>query len=143
MQLEFGPEPVHSAKENTTILLVEDSKLLRLAGERALHRAGYRVCTAADGEAALRSAGENHPHVILLDMLLPKVSGLEVLRALKRNDQTKNIPVIVLTSLAQANEAKLMSEGAAAFFEKSEHILQDDYSELLHKVESVLTKSGE
>jgi len=134
---------VQTAKENTTVLLVDDSKLLRLAGERALHRAGYQVCTAADGEAALRSAVENHPHVILLDMLLPKVSGLDVLRTLKRSDQTKNIPVIILTSLAQANEAKLMAEGAAAFFEKSEHMLQDDYSELLRTVERVLTKSAE
>ena len=134
---------MQTAKENTTVLLVDDSKLLRLAGERALHRAGYQVCTAADGEAALRSAVENHPHVILLDMLLPKVSGLDVLRTLKRSDQTKNIPVIILTSLAQANEAKLMAEGAAAFFEKSEHMLQDDYSELLRTVERVLTKSAE
>ena len=133
---------MQTAKQNTTVLLVDDSKLLRLAGERALHRAGYHVCTAADGEAALRSAAENHPDVILLDMMLPKISGLEVLRTLKRDDQTKNIPVIVLTGLTQANEAKLMSEGAAAFFEKSEHILQDDYTELLRKVESVLAKSN-
>lgn len=134
---------MQTTKEHTTVLLVEDSKLLRLAGERALHRAGYQVLAAADGEEALRMAHENHPQVILLDMLLPKVSGLDVLRALKSDSQTKDIPVIVLSSLAQANEAKLMAEGAAAFFEKSEHMLHDDYSELVSKLEDVLAKLGE
>ena len=134
---------MQTAKENTTVLLVEDSKLLRLAGERALHRAGYRVLTAADGEQALHMTRENHPHVILLDMLLPKVSGLDVLRALKSDGQTKDIPVIVLSSLAQANEARLRSEGAAAFFVKSEHMLQDDYSELLRKLEAVLAQPND
>jgi len=133
---------VPRAKKDTIVLLVEDSKLLLLAGERALHRAGYQVRTAADGEQALRSAVENHPHVILLDMLLPKVSGLDVLRTLKRNDQTKDIPVIVLSGLAQSNATKLLGEGAAAFFEKSEQMLQDDFSELLNTVERVLVGSG-
>jgi CheY-like chemotaxis protein len=140
LRLEAGQEGVQTAKEEITILLVEDSKLLRLAGERALHRAGYQVLAAADGEQALRMARENHPHVILLDMLLPKVSGLDVLRALKSDAQTKDIPVIVLSSLAKANEDKLLAEGAAAFFEKSEQMLQDDYSELLRKVGRVLAK---
>jgi len=131
------------AKPPATVLLVEDSKLLRLAGERALHRAGYQVLTAADGEEALRMARANHPNVILLDMLLPKVSGLDVLRGLKANAQTKDIPVIVLSSLAQANEAKLLEEGAAAFCVKSENMLQDDYSELVSRLEHVLAKLGE
>jgi len=134
---------MQETKEHATVLLVEDSKLLRLAGERALHRAGYQVLAAADGEQALHMARENHPHVILLDMMLPKIGGLDVLRALKSDAQTKDIPVVVLSSLAQANEAKLLAEGAAAFFEKSERMLQDDYSELLRKVESVLAKPGD
>lgn len=134
---------MQTAKEHKTILLVEDSRLLRLAGERALHRAGYQVFAAADGEQALRMARENHPDVILLDMLLPKVSGLDVLRTLKSEAQTKGIPVIVLSSLTQANEAKLLAEGAAAFVEKSEHMVQNDYADLLHRLESVLAKSGD
>lgn len=131
------------AKPPATVLLVEDSKLLRLAGERALHRAGFQVLAAADGEEALRMARENHPNVILLDMMLPKVSGLDVLRGLKGNTRTKDIPVIVLSSLAQANEAKLLAEGAAAFCVKSENMLQDDYSELVSKLEDVLAQSAE
>ena len=101
-----------------TILLIEDSKLLRTANTRALVKAGYQVIGAVDGEEGLRSARETLPELILLDMLLPKITGLDVLKGLKSDSRTKNIPVIVLSALSQANEAKLMKEGAAAFFEK-------------------------
>jgi len=66
------------------------------------------------GEEGFRLARKNIPDLILLDMMLPKVSGLDVLRALKGDVLVKNIPVIVLSGLGQANEVKLMSEGAAA-----------------------------
>ncbi|MGB0047432.1 MAG: response regulator, partial [Terriglobales bacterium] len=79
------------------VLLVDDSKFLRMANERALSRAGYQVSTAADGEEALQVANAQLPDVILLDMMLPKISGPEVLKALKGNPATMDIPVIVLT----------------------------------------------
>lgn len=60
---------------NTEILLVEDTKLLRLAAERALVRAGYEVVTAGDGEAALEMARKENPHVVLLDMLEVAAGG--------------------------------------------------------------------
>jgi CheY-like chemotaxis protein len=60
----------------TKILLVDDSKFLRLATERALARAGYDVSTAADGENALQVARERRPDLILLDMLLPKMGPM-------------------------------------------------------------------
>src|SRR5579864_4979360 len=75
--------------------------------------------TASDGEEALLIAHDRIPDLILLDMMLPKLGGSEVLRALKKDPVTASIPVIVLSGLAQKNEEKLMQEGAAAFFEKS------------------------
>jgi CheY-like chemotaxis protein len=75
----------------TKILLVDDSKFLRLATERALARAGYDVSTAIDGEQALEVAREKKPDVILLDMLLPKMAGPEVLKALKKDPATAAI----------------------------------------------------
>ncbi len=69
----------------TKILLVDDSKFLRMATERALARAGYEVSTAMDGERALEVAREVKPDVILLDMLLPKMTGPDVLKALKKD----------------------------------------------------------
>jgi CheY-like chemotaxis protein len=101
-----------------TVLLVEDSKLMRIATQRVLTKAGYQVMVAVDGEEALVMAAESHPDVILLDMMLPRLSGPEVLHSLKQNTATAPIPVIVLTSLSQKNETKLRDDGAAGFVEK-------------------------
>lgn len=123
----------------TKILLVEDSKFLRLATERALSRAGYEVSTAGDGDEALRAAQEKLPDLILLDMLLPKMSGLDVLKALKTNLLTKAIPVVVLTGMAQKNEAKLREDGAAGFLEKSALELDKGSAALLAAVREFLS----
>jgi DNA-binding response OmpR family regulator len=125
-----------------TILLIEDSKLLRIANTRALVKAGYEVISAGDGEAGLRSARETIPDLILLDMLLPKITGLDVLRSLKSDARTKDIPVIVLSGLSQVNEAKLMNEGAAAFFEKTEKTLDRDSASLIEAVKGVLASAS-
>jgi CheY-like chemotaxis protein len=100
------------------VLLVDDSKFLRLASERALAKAGYEVLTAGDGEEALHVANQKLPDVILLDMLLPKLSGPEVLKALKTNSATAEIPVIVLTRLTRRNEEKLLHEGGGGILRK-------------------------
>lgn len=120
------------------VLLVEDSKFLRIANERVLARAGYEVSTAADGEEALRVAVEELPDIILLDMMLPRLSGLEVLHALKHNPSTAGIPVVVLTSLSQRNEEKLIQEGATAYFEKQTLDLDKSSDRLATTVETVL-----
>ncbi len=125
---------------NSKVLLVEDSKFLRITNERALTRAGFEVLTAADGEEALRIANEKLPDIILLDMMLPKISGPDVLKALKKNPATMDIPVVVLTSLSQKNEEKLLSEGAAAYFEKSTLGLDQSSERLASTVETVLER---
>ena len=126
----------------TTLLLVEDSKVQRIANERILHKAGYTVLNAADGEEALRIARESVPDLVLLDMMLPKLDGPQVLRALKAGTATAHIPVIALTSLSEANEAKLCDAGAAGFFGKTK--LFDDPAaagQFLALIERVLEKS--
>ena len=100
------------------ILLVEDSRPLRRENEGALQRAGYEVICAEDGEAALEMAQEGHPDLILLDMILPKMTGPEVLRHLKSEAKTKDIPVVVLSSLSEKNRQKLLEEGAEDYLEK-------------------------
>jgi CheY-like chemotaxis protein len=104
----------------TKILLVDDSKFLRLATERALSRAGYEVSTAIDGDQALEMAREKKPDVILLDMLLPKMAGPEVLRALKSDPATAGIAVVAFTGLSQKNATRLEQDGAFAFLDKGE-----------------------
>ena len=121
------------------VLLIEDSKFQRTANGRALIRAGYDVMYAADGEEGLGAARENIPDLILLDMMLPKVSGLDVLRTLKLDVLVKRIPVIVLSGLGQANDAKLLKERAAAFLMKSEKAWEDNSAVLIEAIERVLT----
>ncbi|MGC2695549.1 MAG: response regulator [Candidatus Angelobacter sp.] len=98
---------------------MEDNKLTRMVHERSLIRAGYSVVTAKDGEEALELARHEEPDVVLLDMMLPKLSGPQVLRQLKVDAQTRRIPVVVLTGLSQKNEGRLLEDGAAAFVEKN------------------------
>lgn len=119
-----------------TILLVEDSKFLRIATERALTKAGYVVICAGDGEEAVALATSRIPDLVVLDMMLPKLSGPEVLVALKKNVETARIPVVVLSSLSQKNAGKLRQDGAAAFLEKGP--LLEDPSLLLKALKSLL-----
>ena len=120
------------------ILLIDDSKFQRIANERALVKAGYSVIHAGDGDEGLRLARENIPHLILLDMMLPTTSGLDVLRALKSDVLLKHIPVIVLSGLGRTNESKLLKEGAAAFLVKSEKSLENNSAVLIQAVDETL-----
>ena len=81
------------------LLLVEDSRFQKIEAERILLKAGYTVLNAADGEEGLRVARENAPDLVLLDLMLPKMDGPQVLRALKGSADTAHIPVIALTSV--------------------------------------------
>jgi CheY-like chemotaxis protein len=115
----------------SNVLLVEDSKLLKITGERLLTKAGFTVVTAQDGEEAVRVARETLPDLILLDMLLPKLGGQQVLQALKADPLTADIPVIILSSLSQQNAEKLIKAGAVAYFEKTK-LLGDANSGMLN-----------
>ena len=124
------------------ILIVEDSRLLREANQRALTEAGHNVISASDGEEGLRLACERHPDLIVLDMLLPKISGRDVLRAIRANPDIARTPVMVLTSLPQVNEHKLLSEGATAYFEKSLLTLEKESAPFVEAVQRVLARSA-
>ena len=100
------------------ILLVEDSKFLRLATGRALAHAGYDMSFAGDGDEALLMASEHLPDLILLDMMLPKMSGPDVLKALKKEPATAAIPVVVLTGLSQEMPSDCGVTGLLLFWQK-------------------------
>ena len=122
------------------ILLVEDSKFLRIATERALTRAKYEVSTAVDGEEALQMAALKMPDLILLDMLLPKLSGPEVLKALKKDPATAGIAVVVLSGLSEKNGERLKQDGAVCFLEKSALELEKGADPLLKALEGIVEK---
>jgi CheY-like chemotaxis protein len=119
-----------------TVLVVEDSKFLRVEKEHTLKKAGYSVLTAVDGLEALQVARDGHPDLILLDMMLPKLDGPSVLRELKKDPVTAQIPVVVVTALCQKNEQKLLKDGAAAFLEKGS--LLGSSEPLLYTIKKIL-----
>jgi len=108
------------------VLLAEDDRFLRRAAEVRLRRHGLEVLTAADGEEALRVARAEPLDLVLLDVVMPKLQGFDVLKALKQDDATAHIPVIVLSNLGQERDvAQAMALGALAFLVKAHLSLQD------------------
>ena len=90
------------------ILVVDDEESVREIYRREFTNNGYKVVVASDGEEGLLKAGEEHPDIILLDIMLPKMSGIDVLRALKENELTKKIAVVFLNNLG---EETIIKEG--------------------------------
>jgi CheY-like chemotaxis protein len=121
-EFNFSPEkPIVKSRsvDCVKILLIDDSKTLLHENERVLHKAGYEVICAEDGVSALKMAQAQKPDLILLDMILPRMSGPEVLENLKHDAATAKIPVVVLSSLTEKNREKLIAAGAEEYVEKS------------------------
>lgn len=86
---------------NAKILLVDDDVTLHEMYAERLRAEGYVVVSAYDGEEALSKVYEDKPDVILLDIMMPKINGIDVLKKLREDEMTANIPVILLTALVQ------------------------------------------
>lgn len=104
-----------------TILLVDDDLTLREMYEERMKAEGFSIIQATNGEEALKKARESKPDVILLDIMMPKVNGFDVLKELKSDPEMKNIPVIVLTALIQdVDRVQGKKLGAVDYIVKSE-----------------------
>jgi twitching motility two-component system response regulator PilH len=113
-------------EQTKRILLVEDDRFLRKAAEATLRRHGFTVRTAADGEEALQRMQDETPDLVLLDLIMPKMQGFEVLRLMKQNPATKQIPVVVLSNLGQESDVQqALQGGAIAYLIKANLSLQD------------------
>jgi DNA-binding response OmpR family regulator len=103
-----------------TILVVEDDRFLRRACEVSLQQRGFVVKTATDGEAGLRLAREATPDLILLDLLMPRVSGIEVLTALRADPATAAIPVVILSNSSREEDKSHATRlGAVGYYVKA------------------------
>lgn len=108
------------------VLLVEDDRFLRRACEKSLRQQGFSVFTAADGEEALKAIHADPPDIILLDLLMPKVSGLNVLRNLKSDEKTRAIPVIILTNSSKETDVReIESLGVSGYLVKANLSLEE------------------
>ena len=114
--------------------------MFRKVAETTLRRQGYDVTTASDGEEALQLIRSERPDMIVLDLIMPKLQGFDVLTILKQDALTSAIPVIVLSSLTQEQDKQeAMDLGAVAYFNKTTFSM----SELVKQVENTLTKGHE
>jgi DNA-binding response OmpR family regulator len=121
----------------TKILLVEDDAVLAKVIYEELGEAGFETLQAYDGETGLTMARERQPDLILLDVLLPKKNGLEVLEALKNSPSTKKLSVIMLTMLGSDDDIKKgLALGANDYIVKSQHALP----EIVEKIKGFFAK---
>lgn len=120
-----------------TILFIEDEPTLQKTVGKYLEEEGYDVKNALDGEIGLQMAKKFNPALILLDLILPKMDGFEVLQELKKDPETKNIPVIILTNLESSGDVeKALSLGATNYLVKANYEL----SEVVKKIKSILNQ---
>jgi len=104
------------------ILLIEDDQLMSRMYQKIFTFEGYKVETAVDGEQGLEKSRTSKPTLILLDIMMPKMNGLQVLEKLKADPETKKIPVVVLTNLAGQQDAEAaLAKGAVKYIVKSEY----------------------
>jgi DNA-binding response OmpR family regulator len=118
-----------------TVLLVEDDEMLHTMYTQKFTKEGYDVKSAFNGMEGIQIAEEAQPAIILLDIIMPKMDGFVALKKLKKNDKTKDIPVILLTNLGQEEDIRKGKElGAADYFIKANHTPQ----EVVDKVKEVI-----
>jgi len=102
-----------------TILYVEDNEMNRQLVRDLLKRTSYQLIEAHDGEAGVAAALEQRPDLILMDIQLPKISGLDATRKLRAEAATANTPIIAITSFAlSGDEQKAKEAGATAYLAK-------------------------
>ncbi len=94
-----------------TVLIVEDNELNMKLFNDLLEASGYNTVRAVDGRTALELAKEHHPELILMDIQLPDISGIEVTKIIKMDDSLKEIPIIVVTAFALSGDKKRIREG--------------------------------
>jgi DNA-binding response OmpR family regulator len=121
------------------VLVVEDEEALRKVLQEKLERFGFETFAAKDGMEGWDMAKSKNPDIILLDLILPKRDGFEVLSMLKQDEELKGIPVIVLSNLAEdENLKKALQMGAEDYFVKAQHPI----NEVVEKVKNRLLEKS-
>lgn len=129
-----------STENKQTIMIVEDDSFVMDIYKTKLSQEGFSVVEAINGMEALKKLKDVKPDLVLLDIIMPYMDGLEVLRKMKENEDTKNIPVILLTNLSQKEEVdKGIGLGAKDYLIKS-HFTP---SEVLEKIKSCLSDANQ
>lgn len=121
---------------NKSILIIEDDTFIAKMYEKKLRLAQFDVQTALDGEVGIAVAKQTQPQLILLDIMLPKLDGWEVLAMLKADTATRNIPVILLTNIGGSEDIERgLALGAADYLIKAQFVP----SEVVQRIQSLIT----
>lgn len=121
-----------------TLIVVEDDKFLRDLIVQKLRREGFEVLEAVSGDECLALAKENETQLILLDLILPGIDGFEVLKRLREDDETRDIPVLVLSNLGQQSDIEKASELGAVDYMIKAHFTPN---EIITKIKGILNAS--
>ena len=113
------------------LLIIEDDVVLQKALADFLSAEGFAVACAIDGEIGLQMVSSENPDLILLDIVLPKKDGYEVLKEVRGNEQTKHIPIVLLTNLGSiADVEKALQLGATTYLVKADYKLEEVTSKI-------------
>ena len=119
------------------ILIIEDDVILREVLSDFLVKEGFTVVTASNGEEGVNQAKKKKPDLIILDIILPKKDGFEVIKDLKRDEKTEKISIVLLTNLESLNDIeKALNLGATTYLIKSDYSLE----EVVKKIKDILNR---
>jgi DNA-binding response OmpR family regulator len=120
------------------VLVVDDDMTLHEMYAERLAAEGYEIISAYDGEEALQKVAEEKPDIVLLDIMMPKINGIDVMKRLRAEPETAKIPIILLTALIQEiNKIKDMTQDYDGYLVKSETMPGD----VIKKIEESLAKA--
>jgi len=123
--------------DKKSILIIEDEQGMRDALKEALEQNGFSTVLAEDGEKGMDLAKQEKVDLVLLDIILPKKDGFEVLRELKQDEKLKELPVVLTTNLSEPSDIqKALDLGATTYLVKSNYSLSD----IVEKVKDILEK---
>ncbi len=125
-----------NTKGEVKILWVEDDSFLGSLIAKKLSGNGYDVTYVATGEDALEHVKNNKPNLVLSDIMLPGIDGFEILKTLKSNDETKDIPVILFSNLNQEDDMKKGKDLGAEFFLVKSNVVPD---QIVSKIQELLS----
>ncbi len=124
--------------KKTKVLIVDDDKFLQKILTLKFSASGFDVLVASDGEEAVRMIRENEPNLVILDLIMPKLNGFEVLTEIRTDPKTGTLPVVILSNLGQEEDKRRAGEmGIADFLVKSEISIQ----EVVQKVKEAYAKA--
>lgn len=123
------------------ILIIEDDSVFQKAVSRALEERGFEVFSAIEGESGLRIVEKERPDLIVLDIVVPKKDGFEVMQFLSSHPEFSSIPVIIVTNLEGSQDVeRMLSLGAKAFLVKANYTLEEIVDAIMRALESVAPK---